>query len=188
MSSYAQLTELELLDLLRLGDHASFTEIYDRYWSYLYKIAYALLKDSEKCDDLIQEIFVWVWLNREKHFTNALKPYLHATVKYKVANLIRHKKVKDVFYADTLSNFREAAMEENSIEVRELKAIINKFTDSLPDRAGQVFYLSRHKMLTNREIAKQMTISEKTVENQININLKKLRLILGKISYLSIFL
>jgi RNA polymerase sigma-70 factor (family 1) len=188
MSAFNQLTEHELLNLLKSGNHTAFTEIYDRHWDYLYKSAYIILQDSGSCDDLVQEIFVWLWINREKHFTDSLRPYLHTAVKYKVANVIRHQKVKAVYQSHILVNFKEATPDEDYVEVRELKVMIDQFTRTLPERARQIFYFSRHEMLSNGEIAEKLGVTQKTVENQMNINLKKLRLSLGKMSFWTVFL
>ncbi len=188
MSSYQSHTDQQLILLLRESDHHAFTEIYNRYWKFLYQSCYSIMKDSDTSDDVVQEIFVWLWANRQKHLTDALKPYLYAAVKYKVANVIRHGKVKETFFARVVENYREAAHDENSLEIKELKEIIAQFTASLPERARMIFDMSRNQFLSNKEIAEQLGISEKTVENQMNINLKKLKVSLGKISFWSVLM
>jgi RNA polymerase sigma-70 factor (family 1) len=188
MSAYSTYTDQELMSLLKDGDEYAFTEIYTRYWDFLYQSCYAILKDSASCDDIVQEIFVWLWTNREKHLTDSFKPYLYSAVKYKVANLIRHGKVREAFFARAVANYRETAAEENGLELKELKEIIAQFTEGLPERAQMIFHLSRNEFLSNKEIAERLGISEKTVENQMNINLKKLKISLGKMSFWGVFL
>jgi RNA polymerase sigma-70 factor (family 1) len=178
-------SDQELSIQLRNGDNSAFTEIYNRYWECLYKVSYSVLKDSDACDDIVQEIFVWLWLNREKQYTDSFKSYLYAAVKYKVANVIRHAKIKEAFFTYALETYKEAVNDENCIEVQELKAIIINFTENLPERARIIFHLSRNEYLSNREIAESLGITEKTVENQMNISLKKLRISLGKMSFWS---
>jgi RNA polymerase sigma-70 factor (family 1) len=180
--------DTQLLTRLRAGDHAAFNTLYKQYWTILYRSAYSVLRNSVACDDLVQEIFVWLWANRERHLTDNIQPYLRAAVKYKVANLIRHGKVKETFYTRTVTSYQEAAADENTYELQELKAIIAAFTESLPERAKYIFRLSREQHLTNREIAERLNISEKTVENQMNISLKKLKVTLDKLSFWSVFL
>lgn len=188
MSTHSTFSDNELLELLKTDDKHAFTELYNRYWRTIYQSCYAILKDEQACDDIVQEIFVWFWANREKHITDNIKPYLFAAAKYKVANLIRHQKVKDVFYSQTIQNYKEAKLDDNSIELKELKEIIAQFTATLPERARMIFHLSRTELLSNKEIAKQLGITEKTVENQMNINLKKLKSSLGKMSFWSTLL
>lgn len=188
MESLRKLNDGELLALLREGEHAAFNEIYDRYFAVLYNSAYSLLKDVDLSDDIVQEIFVWLWQHREGHLTDSLKPYLRAAVKYQVAKMVRHGKVKQTFYEHAVANYQPNITDDQSYEVRELEAIIASFTASLPDRAQEVFRLSREELLTNKEIAARLNISEKTVENQMTINLRKLKVILGKMSFWSVLL
>lgn len=182
MAAYQLLDDPALTALLRSGDHAAFNEIYDRHWQILYQAAYNLLKDKDDAHDVVQEIFVWLWTNRESQYTDQLLPYLRAAVKYQIAKMVRHSKVKNAFYDHTVANYKPGATEEQSMEVRELKKIIEAFTAALPQRAREIYRLSREEMLTNRQIAERLQISEKTVENQMTINLRKLRGALGKMS------
>jgi len=66
--------------------------------------------------------------------------------------------------------------------------VITQFIETLPPRAREIFHLSRNEYLTNKEIAERLDISEKTVENQMTISLKKLKVTLGKMSFWSVFL
>ena len=188
MVLYNTLIDIELNALLRDGDHTAFNEIYERYWQTLYQTAYSLLKDKEGAHDVVQEIFVWLWTNRERHLTDSLQPYLRAAVKYQVAKLVRHEKVKAVFYDRTVASYEPYASDDQNYEVRELQAIITAFTQSLPDKAREIYRLSREELLKNKEIAILLNISEKTVENQMTINLRKLRLALGKMFFWSTLL
>ncbi|MNL33690.1 RNA polymerase sigma factor [compost metagenome] len=74
------------------------------------------------------------------------------------------------------------------MEVRELYAFIRNLADQLPGKYGEIFRLSRYEQLSNKEIAQQMGISEKTVENQMTIALKKLKEKLGPGSAFLFFL
>lgn len=186
MINYSNLSDPELISLLKEGDELAFTEIYKRYWEFLYQSCYSILKDSDTCDDIVQEIFVWLWANKEKHITDSFKPYLYAAAKYKVANLIRHGKVKDAFFERSVY-LNQLSADENVMELKELKEIIAQFTSGLPERARMIFHLSRNELLSNKEIAERLGISEKTVENQMNINLKKLKGSLGRLSFWSVF-
>jgi RNA polymerase sigma-70 factor (ECF subfamily) len=177
MSTYHSYDDLTLLSLLKSSDDAAFTEIYNRYAEALYHYAYNILRDEDECTDAIQEVFVWLWNCREKLQITELKYYLLAAVKHKLARAIRNSKRKtEILAAHPLI---QTSFEEDSLELRELKAVIVQFTNNLPPRAKEIFHLSRNEYLTNREIAAKMNISEKTVENQMTITLKKLKQTLG---------
>ena len=188
MALYDTLTDVELTALLRDGDHMAFNQIYERYWQTLYQTAYNLLKDNDGAHDVVQEIFVWLWTNGDRQLTDSLQPYLRAAVKYQVAKLVRHEKVKAAFYDRTVASYQPPSPGDQDYEIRELQAIITAFTQSLPDKAREIYRLSREELLTNKEIAIRLNISEKTVENQMTINLRKLRRGLGKMSFWSTLL
>ncbi len=145
----------------------------------MYQSAFNLIKDHNCCKDLIQDIFTWLWERRDILEISTLKSYLHSAVKYKVANYFRHGKVRDSFFSELENIPPEQSCIDTSLEVKELTAIILEFTNNLPKRCREVFILSRNENLTNKEIAKTLSISEKTVENQITAALKKLRISLG---------
>ena len=186
MESYNHLTDSELSGVIRT-DHAAFDEVYERYWSVLYRSAYNILRDQEACFDVVQEVFIWFWEHRKVIQVNSVKGYLLAAVKYKVANYIRNGKVRESFYDRIPKVDLDTEFPDELVELKELKEIINRFVMGLPERCQEVFNLSRNEHLSNKEIAARLGISEKTVENQINKALKRLKVNLNK-SFLSIFL
>ncbi|MET3879269.1 RNA polymerase sigma-70 factor (family 1) [Chitinophaga sp. OAE865] len=184
MSAIHLYPDSELLDLMKSGDGAAFDEIYQRYWNILFKSAWYLLQDKAACMDVVQDVFVWLWEHRDHVVLTTLRGYLVMAVRYKAANYLRNNKVRAAFAAESSATGTDGASEEWVLELKELKAIIAGFTDALPSRCREVFYLSRHEHLSNREIASRLGISEKTVENQITTALKKLRVRLGSMSLL----
>src|SRR5689334_9131033 len=97
MVSYDSLTDIELSRLIP-HDDGVFDEVYERYWSTLYRYTYNVLRDQEACFDIVQEVYVWFWEHRKNIEVDSIKGYLLAAAKYKVANYIRHNKVKQSFY------------------------------------------------------------------------------------------
>ncbi|MBC9929853.1 RNA polymerase sigma-70 factor [Chitinophaga qingshengii] len=184
MPAYHVYEDSELLDYMKSGNEAAFDEIYRRHWHTLYHSAYYLLQEEAPAMDIVQDVFVWFWEHRDHLVLTTLRGYLLMAVRYKVANYFRHRKVRAAFAAETVLLAREASDHEQELELKELKAMIARFTGELPERCREVFQLSRHEHLSNREIARQLGISEKTVENQLTIALKKLRVRLGSMSLL----
>jgi DNA-directed RNA polymerase specialized sigma24 family protein len=82
-------SDQELLSLLKDGDHFAFNLIHHRYFSLLLRYAYNVLKDRDACMDIIQDVLVWFWENRERHEVNNIRAYLLSAIKYKIANYIR---------------------------------------------------------------------------------------------------
>ena len=186
MKTSNTLTDLELLTLLRNGERSAFNEIYYRYSASLHQFAFNILRDKDECNDAIQDVFVWLWQNKEKVRMESLRAYLYAAVKYKLARVITGSKRRSAILA--AGPVIDEPFINDSLEVKELKAAISDFIVSLPPKARKIFHLSRNEYRSNKEIAAQLGISEKTVENQLTISLKKLRISLGKLSFRQLFL
>jgi len=177
------LSESDLWQLVQNDHQAAFNAVYTKYWSALYQTAFYILKDREQSLDIVQEIFVWLWEHRKSvQIKTTLKGYLTAAVKFKAANLIRGHKVRADFfkYIETASPFTLSTDAALQIEAKELQDVILQTVDSLPERCGAVYKLSRNEHLSNQEIAQKLGVSIKTVENQMTIALKKLRLALSQ--------
>lgn len=73
MAAYSAYTDQELTGLLKSGDRAAFTEIYNRYWQVAYRSSFRILSDDAACTDVVQDVFVWLWEHREQCEVRVLK-------------------------------------------------------------------------------------------------------------------
>ncbi len=185
----SRLSDHEILSLIAEEDRAAFSELYNRYWKILYQSAWNVFHDQESSMEVIQEVFVWLWDHRKGLQINSVPSYLKAAVKYKVIDVLRSNKAKEACFInlDELEG-TNLSYEEDPLEFKELKSLISQMSAKLPPRARTIFELSRNEQLSNREIANKLGISEKTVENQITIALKKLRMAMGNVSVWLFFL
>ncbi|WP_293915717.1 MULTISPECIES: RNA polymerase sigma-70 factor [unclassified Sphingobacterium] len=168
-----------LMTELKNSNQMAFNAIYFRYSGLLYRYAFNIIKDEDECSDVIQEVFVWLWENRTNLNILNLKNYLLAAVKYKLIRVISSgKRKKEILDKAVPVNESDTT---NDLELKELQQAITDFTATLPVRARETFQLSREQYLTNKEIALEMGISEKTVEAQMTISLRKLKLYLNRI-------
>lgn len=181
MSAYDHYSEEDLLDALKEGNADAFNEMYQRHWADMFRSAYALLKDRDASMDMLQEVFIWLWQHRaDIQIVSSLKAYLSSSVYYKAANYIRQGKIRKAFFEE-LKRMHIEQTEEDQMEAKELKSLIKQHANQLPEKCRQVYYLSRNERLSNKEIAKKMGISVKTVENQMTIALRRLRASLRKV-------
>ncbi|WP_316791874.1 RNA polymerase sigma-70 factor [Pedobacter frigoris] len=182
MSVYKSHSDQQLLDLLQLSDRTAFDEIYDRHWPKLYQSTFNVCRDRETSMDVCQEVFIWFWEHRSSvNIVSSVKGYLFAAAKYKLIGYIRKGKVKENFFAK-IETLPETYTIEENLEVKELQHIIERITGQLPEKCKEIFKLSRNEHLSNREIAEKLGLSEKTVENQITIALKRIRSSLSHMS------
>lgn len=181
MSVYNDYSDQELVQLLVGNDKNAFEQLYERHWFTLYQTAFYLLRDSDGSKDIVQDVFLWIWENRNTLKVENLKAYLQAAVRFKVANFIRAGNIRDSFF-DDLAKVYPNPLCANSDEVaqfKELQRVIHEVILQLPEKCREVYLLSREKGLSNREIAARLGISVKTVEAQMTIALKRLRTSIG---------
>jgi len=182
MRGHSETSDHELLELLRHDEHTSaFDEIYKRYWDKLYGAAYKRVKSPEAAEEIVQELFTDLWERRKiLNIRSELPVYLFSAIKYKVITYI-HKEIVKNNYAHT--HFSELSYYDNSTEekilVDDLNSCLQSQVQLLPVKCKQVFEMSRNGHQSNKQIASQLGISEKTVENQITKALRRLRTSLG---------
>jgi len=187
-TKYSHLQDVALLHKIAHGDKGAFNEVYERYWKQMYQAGNKVLKDKDASMDVVQDIFVKFWENKETiNVHTNLKGYLLVAVKFKVANYIRHHQVKETFFEKISQEPQPLNTASEQLEVKELKNYISQFTEALPEKCREIFVLSRKEYLSNKQIASQLGISVKTVENQITIALKRLKINLEKVSSLLFF-
>lgn len=170
------LQDEELLQLLKQEQMAAFEEIYNRYWDKLYAAAYKRLQSKEVSEELVQDLFTSLWINRNVlNIHTSVAGYLFTSVRYLVLGQIQKEMVRDS-YKESLSLNRVDNSTEETVLLNDLVANLNVAVEQLPVKCKSVFELSRKEFKSNKEIAAELGISEKTVENQLTKALKRLRL------------
>lgn len=171
-------TDKELINFMCEGNENAFAILYERHWVDLYKFAFLILRDKDACRDIIQDVFVWVWEHRQGLVIQSPKSYLKTAVKYKIANYIRSGNIRESFFEEVAKfNYETSIAGVDEIaELKELNNVIKITVFNLPLKCREIFRLSREANLSNREIAEQLNISVKTVENQITIALHRIRM------------
>lgn len=164
--------------MLTAGDDKAFTEIYERYWKPLLQTACRILEDKETARDIIQEVFISLWKNRESNNIANLKAYLQQAVRFSVFKAIRNLKHDKAFY-DRLADITVDIISTDPLLFKEQKRLLHQLLESLPADCREVFRLSREELHTYKQIGETLGISEKTVEKKIS---KALRLIRSGLS------
>lgn len=142
-------------------------------------------------DDIIQDVFLSIWINRDKIDTQSkyIKSYLYKAVRNRSLNYIQSVKDSLPFRIDDIDFLIQkqifADKPYDNLLVDDLQQEIKKCINNLPPQCKKVFLYSRVNNIKNKEIATQLNISEKTVEKHITKALSEIRLHLSKANLLS---
>lgn len=189
MSAYHDYTEDQLITFLRMGDHAAFTEIYNRYWEVLCDVAYQRLQSREDAEEVVQAVFVSLYVRRESlNPKSTLEIYLKAALKYKVIDAYRSQQLY-YRHLDRLIEDHQLVLPtpDKQVEMKELEHQVLLAAHKLPYKCREVFIMSRFEHLSHQEIAERMGISISTIKKHIH---KALSILRGNLTnnYLNIFL
>lgn len=159
-------------------DETSFFHLYQTHWKRMYQLAFKYLGDIYRAECLVQEVFTSLWQRKEEMMLeeNTIENYLIRAVRFRIARSYSDD-IRKTRKLDELSSRQKEAENQTEEQVlyNFLRAEIDKLVDHLPERCKVVYELSRNKGLNNREIAVNLLISEKTVENQLSKALKFIR-------------
>jgi len=185
----SNLTDDELIILLKEGDKPAYTEIYNRYKTLLQSHGYRKLGDPEEVKDILQELFANLWTKRsEIPATTNLSGYLYIAMRNKVFNVLSHKQIENKYVQSLQQFIDDGNYITDAIREKEFALLIQKEIDTLPPKMKEVFILSRKEHLSHREISEKLQISEQTVSKQITNALKILRVKLGTLFFLLYFI
>lgn len=165
-------------------DKVTFKRLFDSHYRPLCNLAFRICGDLDQAEDVVQDIFVKIWNTQDMlQEDNNVKSYIYTMVRNKALELVRRtnigaKVTKEILYLHTNTN--EEEIDDAEIENFQLLDKIYVSIRQLPPKCGEVFTLSKVNGLTYSQIAGQLDISIKTVENHMGKALRLLREMLVK--------
>ena len=172
-----KLVEVSRSDSDFLLDDVAFEHLFKAHFKALHAYANVTLGDEEQSEEIVQAVFIKLWEKRELlHIDTSVKAYLYRSVHNDCLNYIKHNKVKAKYedYA-TYSGSELTASAAKQLELKELEWHVHEAMKELPTQCRTIFQMSRFEELKYKEIAQQLNISIKTVENQMGKALKLMR-------------
>ncbi len=170
------------------GDQRAFRQLFNFYWDRIYSNGLHFLKSPELARELAQEVFIRIWLKKEKLAeVRQFEPWLYRISRNLFLDYLR----KELITASLqdLQQLEVPADEPNALgrmELNELQRLVNNAIAGLPVQMQTAFKLSRFQGLTHDQIARKMNISKATSQNYIARSLVVLRKQL--VQYLGVFL
>ncbi|KQS30621.1 RNA polymerase sigma factor [Dyadobacter sp. Leaf189] len=166
----------ELVELLAQGDKHAFEKIYNRYHARLYRVALSKVRTEENAMEMVQDVFLDLWLRRGQAEIGDLERYLHSAIKYKVLDFFKKEfQRKRYIQLMQLSSQDESFDTEETLAFNELTRSIRHCINNLPEKTRRIFELSRIHHSSPDEISSMLDIPLRTVEYHITQGLKALR-------------
>ncbi|MCG6190663.1 RNA polymerase sigma-70 factor [Maribellus maritimus] len=175
MKSVEKNSDKQLISKLKSGNILAFNQFFDIYSSKLFYFAKGYLKSVEESEELVQEVFTTIWEKRgQLKEESSFKAYIF-TIAFNIIKKHFREKAQFRKFADN-ELLSEATIETTQqIDYNSLKDYILELTKSLPEKRREVFIKSRFEGHSNKEIADELGLSKKTIENHLNLALKEIR-------------
>ena len=168
------------VEKLKKGDYNAYTLLMNNYYKNLCGYANLFTKDPSKSEDIVQNVFVKLWVYRKKVDSNIpIKRYIHKSVYNEFIDQYRKNKSVVSLEEKHLRTIN-TIIDDNSFDIEKLMTRVNNEIEKLPEKCKKVFILNKKEGLTHDEIAEYLQISKKTVEGHITRAFKILNQKLGK--------
>lgn len=169
--------EPDLIRELKKGSRKAFELIYQMYSKRLYVYSLQLTKSKEDSEEIVQDVFVRLWTNREKIYNEeSLRSLLYIMAKHYFLNAYRSK-VNSPIYEEYVTQCDERLSENIAeyLEYEEFEKRFHRWVEQLPLTQQKIIKLSKLEGMSNKGVADILSLSEQTVKNQLSLALKTLR-------------
>jgi RNA polymerase sigma-70 factor (family 1) len=150
-------------------DKKALDEIYHIFYPRLYAFSKSFLKVEDDINDILQDVFVKIWVNRRNiKNVETFNAYIFTTTKNAIVSYFREKiKIQDFETRLKKRVISEFATSADSFEYDDMKEKADRIIEQLPEKRKEIFKLCREEGLSYKEIAEKLGISVKTVEDHI---------------------
>jgi RNA polymerase sigma-70 factor, ECF subfamily len=164
------------------GDMRAFDEIYFVFSSKLQKFIYSLVKTDADTEEIVQDVFVKTWENREKLKNHTSFESYIFTIAYNTTISLIRKRVKENLYIEYIKSVQiemDSSVSE-SYDYDDIHEKLNFTIEKMPDRQKEVFKMKHFQGFSYKQIADELGVSINTIENHMVKAHKFLKENLGK--------
>ena len=181
LKNMEHIRDKELILALKQGDIRAYEDLFRCRYDYFLRFAKRILKDDSVSEDILQNVFLKVWENRQNlDETMSIHNYLFVLVKNQIFSYLRSKKnFLDIAGEDDF--VFHSYMVDEIVEANEMDGILVGIIDSFPPQRKTIFKLSRFDQLPDKLIAEKMKLSVRTVEKHIQLALRDIRCSMNKV-------
>jgi len=171
-------------------DRYKFEQLFKELYPQLLRYCTQFIRNQTIAEDIVQEKFIQLWEKRDTlQINTSYKSYLFAAVRNKCIDIIRSRYAHSFITIDEKTNCTaEDANSYQTIEYKEFSDAVTQAVENLPDKCYTVFSMHRYGNLKRKEIAKELNISERTVDNHLAYALKKIKMFLLKCDFLKLLI
>lgn len=181
-----ELNERMLISELKRDSQKALDSIYKMYAKRLYAFCLQYTKSKENAEEIVEDVFVWIWVNRcDIHQEETLRSLLFIRAKHYLINAYRSH-INSPVYEDYV-NYQDELTTDDIQQHMEYEDFVHQLRNALtklPVTQQQIIELSKMQQVSNKDIAMKLSLSEQTVKNQLSLGLKTLRKELNKVPFL----
>lgn len=171
--------EEKLIEAVKSGSEHAYKQLYELWVSRLYRFIFQYIKSEEATDDVVQETFLRIWVNRAKLNSKAsFKSYIFTIAWHFLLKELR-RQLKNPSMKEYVEYRDELATSDGEtpvgLDYDQFVKALEEAKQHLSPRQREIFELNKEYGLSITEISRKLSITEQVVRNQLSIALKTLR-------------
>ncbi|MDR0750417.1 MAG: RNA polymerase sigma-70 factor [Tannerellaceae bacterium] len=171
-----QIVNTNIIRLLKEGSEQAFEAVYKSLYRGLCAYALQYVEEREECEEIVQDVMMWLWENRKALMPEmSVKSLLFTIVKNKCLNSLSHKQIKQRVHESLFAKIEERFEDPDLYTGNEIMAKLDQAIQNLPEDYRTAFTMNRFENQTYNDIAVKMGVSSKTIAYRISQALKILR-------------
>lgn len=167
-------SDKQLFNEVSIGDERAFRILYNRYYQRMYSFACKVVKSSHVAEEIIQEVFIRLWEQREL-LSEVKNPdnYVFIVIRNHTFNYLRTAARENSRREKLWEALQQRVTDEaTSIEAEEAEQFLKKLLTKLSPKQQMIFRMSREDGLSHQQIADKLQLSKDTVKKHVANSLK----------------
>jgi len=150
-------------------------DVFHRYFDELCRFLGYYSRDEQLIEDCLQDVFVKLWEDRATINIFHVKAYLYRAARNRIYNAVRNANARLAHREMWFREEMEREYAEECVDMEEFSRYYNEAVQALPDQCRRVYLHCKEARKSHRQVAEDLQLSVKTVENQITIAHRKIR-------------
>lgn len=150
-------------------------QLFDLYTDSLTEFLSYYTRNQAQIEDVIQEIFIRLWEGRAELNIFYIKTYLFKSARNLMLNSLRNEQNRNLLLEQWANELIAESEAKDCINMQEFEVLYKEAVEKLPPKCKDIYQLSREEKYSYKEIAQLRSVSEKTVESQMSIALKRIK-------------